>query len=300
VWQAGTVWQVGLVAPIALILLRLLVILSKSCHRVGMAHGMASPRDGIRDWHASDRLPMYTVLAGVGVLLTVTFSVSAHGLYDFGWRVMGLPKWMAPSVPIGLDFAQLVMVAATFLTRHAIWRVRSYMWLGFGITIGLSVAANRQDAIVRGLSRAGVWSTMASPAVMAFMVHVGIIVWRHCTSGDRRHVEQATPATTPTTAPAIAAPVTSPANRVLVTRPAAQSTGAPANPPHATSRLNAGRRGKADRDAIARLKANGKTQDQVATQLGIGVRTVARYWNGTPAIASAPSPDGDSEPVHAA
>jgi len=126
----------------------------------------------------SDRFPLAVLLAAAGLVAAVTFIVSAHGLWDLGQRVMGLPQNIAWCVPAGLDGAQLVAIAAVFITRGADWRIRVYLWTVSLITVGLSMAGNAWDSSVRSLSQAGIIATMVSPALLALTAHVIVVVWR--------------------------------------------------------------------------------------------------------------------------
>jgi hypothetical protein len=91
---------------------------------------------------------------------------------------MGLPQNIAWCVPAGLDGAQLVAIAAVFITRGADWRIRVYLWTVSLITVGLSMAGNAWDSSVRSLSQAGIIATMVSPALLALTAHVIVVVWR--------------------------------------------------------------------------------------------------------------------------
>jgi hypothetical protein len=126
----------------------------------------------------SDRFPLAVLLAAAGLVAAVTFIVSAHGLWDLGQRVMGLPQNIAWCVPAGLDGAQLVAIAAVFITRGADWRIRVYLWTVSLITVGLSMAGNAWDSSVRSLTQAGIIATMVSPALLALTAHVIVVVWR--------------------------------------------------------------------------------------------------------------------------
>jgi hypothetical protein len=126
----------------------------------------------------TDRFPLAVLLAAAGLVAAVTFIVSAHGLWDLGQRVMGLPQNIAWCVPAGLDGAQLVAIAAVFITRGADWRIRVYLWTVSLITVGLSMAGNAWDSSVRSLTQAGIIATMVSPALLALTAHVIVVVWR--------------------------------------------------------------------------------------------------------------------------
>jgi hypothetical protein len=195
----------------------------------------------------SDRFPLAVLLAAAGLVAAVTFIVSAHGLWDLGQRVMGLPQNIAWCVPAGLDGAQLVAIAAVFITRGADWRIRVYLWTVSLITVGLSMAGNAWDSSVRSLSQAGIIATMVSPALLALTAHVIVVVWR---------------ATHPEVEPAKAATVV---RERQPRKPKLRIVG--------------------DKPAKARaMAADGMTRTEIATRLGVGERTVYRYLD-TGAIA---------------
>jgi len=137
------------------------------------------------------------VAAFLGVLV-IAFAMSYHGLFTFGERIMAWSPWLCGVAPIGLDVFSIVGLLATFLTHDAPWRVRSYCWLAFGLTVLLSVGGNAISAFwvldrvatvsherftwgyqqVSAVAGAAVW-----PALSAVALHVLIVVRRHL---DRR------------------------------------------------------------------------------------------------------------------
>jgi hypothetical protein len=203
----------------------------------------------------SDRFPLAVLLGAVALIAAVAFAVSAHGLYDFGQRVMGLPGVMAAGVPIILDAGQLAAIAAAFLNRGKPLHVRFYMWTAMALTVALSMTGNAWDAHVRDLTRAGVYATMIAPALLALFAHVIVITWRH----------REPAVTTVKTTVKIADPVKErqPSKPKPTDRPA----------------------------KIRQLHSQGLTQKQVATELDTSVRTVARYW---PKPELVPSLNGDA------
>jgi Protein of unknown function (DUF2637) len=206
----------------------------------------------------SDRFPLAVLLGAVALIAAVAFAVSAHGLYDFGQRVMGLPGIMAAGVPIILDAGQLAAIAAAFLNRGKPLHVRFYMWTAMALTVALSMTGNAWDAHVRDLTRAGVYATMIAPALLALFAHVIVITWRH-------------------REPAVAVQPEKAEVRERQPRPAKSVNG------------------KVDPAEVRRLQAQRWTQKRVAKELDTTVRTVSRYWDKKqPKPELVPSLNGDA------
>lgn len=136
-----------------------------------------SPDVPERDTARAALVALVVLIAFVGA---ITFTLSFHGLDDYGNRVAGLGR-LSPLVPLGVDGLTLVAVAATYLLRFAPWRVRAYAWFVFGVAMALSVAGNLSHANARRLSAEGWAGAAAWPVLFALASHLLIVVRRWMT-----------------------------------------------------------------------------------------------------------------------
>lgn len=132
-------------------------------------------------------------------VLVIGFTMSYHGLFEFGAVIMSWQTALCALAPIGVDLFSIVTLLATFLTHDARWRVRTYMWLALGCTVAVSVAGNALAEIAVAHAAADraqkefTWgyqqfSSVAGAAIWPFVyalaLHVLIVVRRHL---DGRH-----------------------------------------------------------------------------------------------------------------
>lgn len=118
------------------------------------------------------------LVLATSAVVAVTFALSFYGLEDFGRTGMGLPRWLSPFVPIGVDLFSLCGIAATYLLRRAEWRVQLYAWCVFLVPSGLSVAGNIAHAEHRGLATPGVVGAAVAPVILALATHLVVVVRR--------------------------------------------------------------------------------------------------------------------------
>lgn len=135
------------------------------------------------------------VLVGLLVFSTAlvvitAFALSFYGLNDFARRVMRLPAILAMFVPIGLDIFSLCGILATYLLKHAEWRVRAYTWTVFLVPAGLSIAGNLVHAQHRHLGQPGVVAAALIPVILALATHLVVVVQRHSGPGTETSVEE--------------------------------------------------------------------------------------------------------------
>lgn len=127
----------------------------------------------------------FVVLIAFTVLVAlVTFALSFYGLEDFGRTGMGLPHWLSPLVPLGVDLFSVCGIAATYLLRFARARVRAYAWFVFLVPTLLSVAGNMAHAAHRNLGGAGIVGAAVAPVVLALSAHLVVVVRRHMERAD--------------------------------------------------------------------------------------------------------------------
>jgi hypothetical protein len=134
------------------------------------------------------RLAYGALLFFTVLVATVTFILSFSGLDDYGRRVARMAV-LSPLVPIGVDGLTLCAVAATFLLRHARYRVRLYAWSVFAIAVGSSVAGNLSHAAARALSWEGMVGAAAWPILLALASHMVIVVRRNMDTPATRRGE---------------------------------------------------------------------------------------------------------------
>lgn len=133
------------------------------------------------------------VVAFLGVL-GIAFGMSFHGLFVFGELVMTWALGLCIAGPIGLDVFSMLCLIATFLTRDAAWRIRSYCWLALLGTVAVSITGNAisayalldADAARRGTAFTWGYQQVSAvigaafwPALAAIALHVLIVVRRH-------------------------------------------------------------------------------------------------------------------------
>lgn len=169
--------------------------------------------------------PLAVMLLVTALVATATFVLSAHGLIDYGRNVAGVPSDMAWLLPVGIDLLSVAAIAATFVLRGAPLRYRVYSWSVFGVTVVASIGGNLAHADYRHLSWQGSIGATIWPVLLAFTVHLLIVVWRYIEASLQR-------ATSPEFSPRPPVPASGP-GRGEPGRPA------PANPP------GGGRSGKA-------------------------------------------------------
>lgn len=222
----------------------------------------------------------YRALVGfTGLVAAVTFVLSFLGLYDYGWRVAGVPTWLAWLVPVGVDGLTLVAVAATYALRHEVFRARAYAWSVFAVAVLASTLGNLSHAVARGLTWEGQVGAAAWPALLALASHLAIVAKRHLERGDVAEARGAThepAATAPATTPRAAAPAARPATR----KPAAarQAGGGPVR----------------DKPARARQQyLAGERLASIAVSLGTNKRNVER-WTKDLRDSGTGAPAGDT------
>lgn len=113
----------------------------------------------------------------------IAFWASFIGGQDYGRRVMLLGD-VSFLVPLGVDGLTLCAIAATQVLRHEATHVRFYAWFVFCVAAAMSVATQLSHAVNKNMSPPGVAGSMAVPVVMAFAVHLLVVVLRH---HDTRH-----------------------------------------------------------------------------------------------------------------
>jgi hypothetical protein len=220
----------------------------------------------------SRRVAAWFLLGSTLLVAVITFILSFAGLTDYGARVARL-GWLSPLAPLAVDGLTLVAIAATFLLRHAHWRLRLYAWLVFGIASVASVAGNLSHANARALSWDGMVGAALWPIFLALASHLAIVT--------RRALERNEPAATSVATPpanVAVANVAAAVERVSLAKPRPVATRRPAaakkRPPvrQPVSRDNE----VAKQDARRRVKA-GESCAQVATDLGVTRKTVERW-----------------------
>jgi hypothetical protein len=127
-------------------------------------------------------------------VLVIGFTMSYHGLFEFGAVIMHWSVVLCALAPIGVDLFSMVTLLATFLTHDARWRVRVYMWMALGCTVAVSVAGNALAELAvahAAAAKAGhefewgyqQFSSVAGAAIWPFVyalaLHVLIVVRRH-------------------------------------------------------------------------------------------------------------------------
>jgi Protein of unknown function (DUF2637) len=214
------------------------------------------------------RLAYGALLFFTVLVATVTFILSFSGLDDYGRRVARMAV-LSPLVPIGVDGLTLCAVAATFLLRHARYRVRLYAWSVFAIAVGSSVAGNLSHAAARALSWEGMVGAAAWPILLALASHMVIVVRRNMDSSVQRLVSpEPVPAVDPEpveeTFPdpwEFAEPVAEPVDSVSTPRPTVRK-------PQPSSR---------ERVEKAHRRTPAATNEQLAKRLNLSTKTVQRY-----------------------
>lgn len=131
------------------------------------------------------RAQLWALVVCTAVVAVVTFILSFHGLSDYGSRVAGIKGWQSWLVPVGVDGLTLCAVAATFVLRHAVWRVRAYAWLVFAVAVGASVAGNLSHADQNDLGWQGQIGAAAWPILLAMASHLVIVTRRAIERADR-------------------------------------------------------------------------------------------------------------------
>ncbi len=129
--------------------------------------------------HDPLRVAFAVLICCTVLVAVVSFALSFYGLNDYGRRVMGLPVWLSPLVPAMVDLFSLCGIAATYLLRRAMYRVRVYAWMVFLVPTGLSVAGNLAHAESRALAHAGLAGAAAAPVILALATHLVVVVRRH-------------------------------------------------------------------------------------------------------------------------
>lgn len=217
------------------------------------------------DTLAGDRTArlVFRALIGCAVAVAgVTFTLSFVGLRDYGMRLMGLPAWLAPLVPIGVDVFSLCGCAATYLLRHGPFRIRAYAWAVFLFPSALSVSGNLAHADAKRLPDSGRVGAAVAPVLLALAVHL-VIVARRWYLGDS---DQATACDSETPSAG-----ETPTQASTPETPSAGETSATADRrPHNATPDDLKAR------ALAALVA-GATYEEAATQVGRSVRAVQRW-----------------------
>lgn len=228
-----------------------------------------------RDTGGTSRVAHLSLLAFTAIVGTVAFTLSFHGLDDYGRRVAGFGA-LSPLVPVAVDGLTLVAVAATVLLRNATWRIRAYAWLVFAVAVALSIGGNLAHAAARDLSAWGQVGAVASPVVLAFASHLVIVTRRTleredhvravaeaarqaeaeaAAKAERRAARTATPAT-----PATSAVASAPRQRAAT--PHAPKTGRPSDTLAAQ---------------VRQMWTAGQSHAQIALALGISKKTAERH-----------------------
>lgn len=134
--------------------------------------------------HDSTTVVVYRgLIVGTVAVAIVTFTISFVGLRDYGIRLMGLPEPLAPLAPIGVDVFSICGIAATYLLRHAPWRVRAYAWAVFLVPSALSILGNLAHADAKHLPNSGRVGAAVAPILLALSAHL-VIVARRWAFGD--------------------------------------------------------------------------------------------------------------------
>jgi len=214
--------------------------------------GMAEPGAGV------PRLVIASSVTGTLVLALGAFWLSFTTLQDLA-IMAGIPAGQAWVWPLIVDGVILEATISVVALRNQAPAARRYAWLLLASGAGVSVAANITHAIVAADARvpAVVAALVASvpPLVLLAMTHLTVELTRNA----------APP-------PAVAMPTTRPDER-LKAKPARKRT--------PIARPERARGDQETREQAARLAADGVSQRQIATQLGVHPTTIGR-WLATP------------------
>lgn len=234
----------------------------------------------------------YRALVGFTALVAaVTFVLSFLGLYDYGWRVAGVPTWLAWLVPVGVDGLTLVAVAATYALRHEVFRARAYAWSVFAVAVLASTLGNLSHAVARGLTWEGQVGAAAWPALLALASHLAIVAKRHLERAGVAEQRDAPPVPVATSTPS--APTASPATSSPV---------APKRPAAKTQPIRTARDSDSDLRATARDMYLGGERRlvKIAMKLNTSKRTVERWTKDLRATADATDTAKAADPETAA
>jgi hypothetical protein len=210
------------------------------------------------------RLAYGALLFFTVLVATVTFILSFSGLDDYGRRVARMAV-LSPLVPIGVDGLTLCAVAATFLLRHARYRVRLYAWSVFAIAVGSSVAGNLSHAAARALSWEGMVGAAAWPILLALASHMVIVVRRNMDTPATRRGETLSDEVPPAVEPVVDAPVA--VDKLSAPRPVVRK-------PHPSSK---------ERVEKAHRRTPAASDEDLAKRLKLSAKTVRRYRPAEPA-----------------
>jgi hypothetical protein len=117
------------------------------------------------------------MVAAFGVLLIIGFTMSFHGLFVFGDKIMHWATALCALAPIGIDVFSILALLATFLTREAPRRIRAYVWIVFGFSVALSIAGNALAEVALATERAGKTGLVFDASAEQVSALVGAAVW---------------------------------------------------------------------------------------------------------------------------
>lgn len=246
----------------------------------------------------------YRALVGFTALVAaVTFVLSFLGLYDYGWRVAGVPTWLAWLVPVGVDGLTLVAVAATYALRHEVFRARAYAWSVFAVAVLASTLGNLSHAVARGLTWEGQVGAAAWPALLALASHLAIVAKRHLERGGV--AEEGDARRDPVPSPGASAPVAESATPVAAARasqpePAITVPVAPTPKRQPRQRRTSTAPTVSDSDTRSKARAMYVSGERhlatIAMKFGVNKRTVER-WTEDLRATSDTAESADPEPA---
>ena len=197
------------------------------------------------------RLVIASSVTGTLLLALGAFWLSFTTLQDLA-IMAGIPAGQAWVWPLIVDG---VILEATISVRNQAPAARRYAWLLLASGAGVSVAANITHAIVAADARvpAVVAALVASvpPLVLLAMTHLTVELTRNAAPPHTNHMPTARPGEHPTVTPA------------------RKRTAPP--------RRERARGDQETRERAARFAADGVSQRQIATQLGVHPTTIGRW-----------------------
>lgn len=128
---------------------------------------------------AKNNLAIAGLIAGLGIVGVVNFSLSFAGLYDYGKRLAELPFILPAFVPVGVEGLAVGAIAAIYILRHAPLRVRFFCWFVFTVPLLASIGGNVSHAVTRSLHAVAVVGSAAWPIFLALATHLVVVTVRH-------------------------------------------------------------------------------------------------------------------------
>lgn len=117
------------------------------------------------------------MVTAFGALLVIGFTMSFHGLFVFGDKIMHWATPLCALAPVGIDVFSILALLATFLTRESPLTVRAYVWSVFGSSVALSIAGNALAEVALATERAHGTGLAFDTSAEQVSALVGAAVW---------------------------------------------------------------------------------------------------------------------------